>query len=510
MEKWQEKSIDNRNIIDYGSIRSDQFSESGSINFELSADEDTPLIGSTTTTTHAPNRYGISTSMYQSVAKYTTSNYFGFGSISYTVAKMKEKAMVSSKTVSLIDIPSFDRMTPTLVAFFTELSFITGLSVFAIPLVVAKCGIPMVVAIALAGLILWYSAQLINKCQYQTSKTTGKSKRIYENYIDLGKAVIKWKGESLMKLLVGSSVLTDIYSLIFCAQISKDLSQGHFDLDSRIWMLIWMTVAFPLFFIRKMSVLAWLGFFSLVFYVSGLVGIFGLLIYHHDQWNWGNLTPDDFKISYVFIGYGIIVNSYNLHISIPAVEASMKKSTSFTKINVIAFAINTLLKIFLALTVVATFGINVQGSALTNFAIYGQVALIINVLIGLYMITQYPTSLFVVLEMLDVYALPKFTVFKKDHWTEWIWMFLSRLLLTVFIAFVAVSIPNFEMVTGFIGNIRGTLATIVLPIYFYIRLHERYMTLGSKIFHWFLIALVSLLGLAGATCSILGMLGYIY
>lgn len=515
--------MDKNHQTDYGSVKSDYLAGSydSRVSFHTTVemshevlnedgveDERTPLNGSTNTT-RTPRQRTMTSSLYQSISKYTTSNYFGFGSTSYAVAKMKERAMTSSKTISLADIPSFDRLTPTLVSFFTEMSFITGLSVFAIPLVVANCGIPMLIGLIIGGILLCYATHIINLCQYQISKT-GVRKRIYENYIDLGRAALTWHGETIMKIMVGSSVLTDIYTLIFCAQISKDLTNGYLKLDDRVWMLIWMAVVFPLFFIRRMSALAWLGFFSLVFYVAGLSGLFGLLVYHHDMWNWKNLIPEHVSISYMFIGYGIIVNSYNVHLSMPAVEASMKHPKSYSKMNNTAFAVNTILKLFLAITAVATFGINTQGSVLANFIIFGRAAVAINVLIGLYMITQYPTSLFVVLEMVDMYGMPKFSIFKKGHWSEWAWMFLSRLIITVFIVFVAVSIPNFEMVTGFIGNIRGTLATLVFPIYFYLKLHGRSISKLSRIFHLCLIVIVSCLGLAGATCSILGMLGHIY
>ena len=286
-----------------------------------------------------------------------------------------------------------------------------------------------------------------------------------------------------MKIMVGSSVLTDVYVLIFCAQVSKDLFRGCVELDDRVWMVIWMSVVFPLFFIRRMSVLAWFGFISLILYTLGVLGMFGLLIYHYELWTWSNLIPKEYKFSYIFIGYGIIVNSYNVHLSIPAIEASMKAPESFKKVNNASFILNTILKVSMGMVGVLSFGVNTEGSVLANFIIYGRASLVINILIAIFISAQYPTSLFVVMEMMDIYVLPKFTVFKKDHWTENVWLFFSRLSVTLFIVVVAVSVPNFEMVTGFIGNIRGTLATMVFPIFFYIRLKKREMSRCLSLIH---------------------------
>jgi len=488
------------------SIDFDEQIDGGDPTLEIQ-DEKTPL---NTTPRMRIRNHTITSSLYQSVTNFTTSNYFGFGSTSYAVAKIKEKSgLLSSKTLSLADIPSFDRKTPTVISLFTQLSIITGLSVFAIPLLVANCGPPMVGGVLAGGILCWYTCLLINKCQYQTSKS-GKQKRIYESYIDLGRAAIIWHGDVIMKIMVGSSVFSDVYVLIFCSQVSKDLFHGYLELDARVWMVIWMAVVFPLFFIRRMSILAWLGFMSLILYTIGVLGMFGLLIYHYELWTWTNLVPSKFKLSYVFIGYGIIVNSYNVHLSIPAIEASMEAPESFRKVNTSAFVINTILKISMGIISVISFGIKTEGSVLANFIIYGRAALVLNIIIAIFMIAQYPTSLFVVLEMMDTYALPKFTVFKKDHWTENVWLFLSRLSVTTFIVIVAVCIPNFEMVTGFIGNIRGTLATLVFPIYFYIKLKGRGLSRLSLVLHWLLIVALCCIGLTGAVFATLGMFGHVY
>ena len=434
----------------------------------------------------------------KSFNRLTISNYFGFSGAAFASARLRHVEL--SKTLSLADIPSTDRKTPTAIMFFNFLTMISGLSAFAFPFLVARVGLGIIPLMLIIGIIVLYTGYLVHECQYQVSKS-GARKRVYKNYIDLGKAAIKWKGNLIMNIVVGSSVFTDIYYLIFCAQVSKGLLNDHIQLDGRIWMLLWVVLVFPLFFIRLMSILAWLGFFSIVMFVIALFFTIGLLIANYENWAFHNLNPS-FNIKYFFIGYGIIVNSYNCHIAIPALEGIMKHPKHFQATAVGVFGINTLFKIAFGIVGAASFGLLTKGSVVSNLLSFGIRATIINVFISLYMFAHYPGSMFVVFEMLDMHVLPKFKLFEKGKKSEYVWLFFSRLFICVFISSIAVSIPNFEMVTGFVGNIRGTLVTIILPIYFYLQIKKRSISNCGKAFHWIMIIIASLMGLAGAgfTC----------
>ena len=81
-------------------------------------------------------------------------------------------------------------------------------------------------------------------------------------------------------------------------------------------------------------------------------------------------------------------------------------------------------------------------------------------------------------------------------------MFLSRLFICVSILHIVAAVPNSEMVIGFAEKARGTLVAIVLLIYFYLQFKNKSITKCSKILHWTMIIITSLMGLVGAgfTC----------
>ena len=155
-----------------------------------------------------------------------------------------------SKTLSLANIPSTHFKTPTQIIYF---SFLTMIAVFTFPFLVAWVESGIIPPILIVSITMQYNRYLIDKYHYQVSKSDVK-KRIHENDIDIGKTAIKWKGGLIMKIDVGINV-SDLFYLIFCAQVSKDLLNNPIQLDDRIWMLLWVMLIFLQFFIRLMSIL---------------------------------------------------------------------------------------------------------------------------------------------------------------------------------------------------------------------------------------------------------------
>ena len=110
--------------------------------------------------------------------------------------------------------------------------------------------------------------------------------------------------------------------------------------------------------------------------------------------------------------------------------------------------------------------------------------------------------MFVVVEMWDMYVLLKLKLFEKENKNEYVWLFLSWLFICVLILHTAAALPSSEMVIGIVGKVRGILVAIVLLIHFYLQIKNKSITKWSKILHWTMIIIATLMRLAGAgfTC----------
>ncbi|XP_047126019.1 vesicular GABA transporter-like isoform X1 [Hydra vulgaris] len=445
-------------------------------------------------------KFDANSSFFQSSHVLTQSSILGFNSA--TVARIGQKDFEASKTVSLVHIPSDDRRISNIIFFFSSQSMITSLSVYALPFLTAHYGVTALVMIAVIGALMCYTCMLINECQYQVSQD-GIKKRVYQSYVDMGSDCISWHGETIMKFFVASNVMSDIYILIFCSQITVDLLRNVVHFDKRIWAVLWICAAFPLFFIPRMSILSWFGFFSLGFFVVGTILAFVLMVTKWQEWTYQHMNPT-FSINHFFIGFGIIINSYNLHLAIPVMEATMIHPEKYKVITCASYGVCTVIKVIFSSVGALSFGILTQGSVLSNFE-GTAFAMTIPTLIAISMYLMYPTSVFVVFDMADNFLLPKLPYFNKSTNKRKLWIFISRFLTTGFILIVTVCVPNFEMVTSFVGNVRGTFITIILPVYFYLKIRRRHLSRFSKIFHWMLIIVSFVFGFAGASFAIYGI-----
>ena len=407
-------------------------------------------------------------------------------------------------TISLPEMISSDRMASTSLTFLNTLSLCTGISCLAIPFTVAYGGIPALILNFFFGLLSWYTSNLTLECQFQKSKS-GKRKRVHATFMDIGIAAFPKYGTKIMKAVILSSVLTDIYALILLGEaISNAVKIQSIQLSSQEWMPILGCLIFPFFFITKISILAWFGTASLICFTTALAVTVGYLCHNASQWNVSHLlTP--FNLKYFAIAYGILLNSYNIHLTIPSVESGMKEPERCKKVIGAAFIINIIIKVSFGIFGALMFGHFVRQSVTNNLDVH-QISLVVNIFIALYLVFTFPISLFVIFEMIDIYFLPHFALFSKEDKISYsIWVVLTRLLVLCFIIFVAVSVPEFGLVVGFIGSIRGTLIAIVLPICFYLRLKWRKISHTSKSFHLVILFVCSAFSIIGTYYSVKGM-----
>lgn len=214
-----------------------------------------------------------------------------------------------------------------------------------------------------------------------------------------------------------------------------------------------------------------------------------------------NLSPK-FAVNDFFIGYGIVLNSFSYHLALPSLEASMKHPTQFNVLSSSVLVLNTILKVAYGVLGASVYGLATQPSILSNFQASALI-IVMNAMIAFSMYSFFLPSAFVVFDMMDSMFLTKFS--NKGKYHEYAWLLMSRLLVATFLLFAAVVIPKFELVTSFVGQIRGSVTSIVLPIYFYLKLKKRHLTTFSIVMHLSLVMIACLLASVGTVYSVIGM-----
>ena len=408
-------------------------------------------------------------------------------------------------TFSLPEMPSPDRRASPFLTSMNILCLIQGVSVFAIPYVTARGGISVLISIVVVALMDWYGMYLITKCQYQISKSTpGACKRVYATYIDIGKAVFPKYGRKIMAAVTMSTALTAVSFFILLGQITADLLQrvtDDFNVSIEVGIVIWACLIYPWFFITKVSVMAWFSTIALFSLTAAILLCCGVLIANYQSWDMANISFD-LNLEYLMLGYGIISNSYFLHLIVPAIEGSITDPKSFTKASVLSYTFNTIFKVGFALLGVLTFGLTLKQSITSNLTSSLPVFVSICTMTAVNLYFSFPIALCVVFEMLDQFVLPHFYLFNRKGKSYRLWVALSRLFILLSVTFMAVSVPQFGLVVSFIGTARGTFVAILFPVYFYLKLRWRHVSFFSKVSHVVFMIFGLIMGVGGAYFSL--------
>ena len=220
-----------------------------------------------------------------------------------------------------------------------------------------------------------------------------------------------------------------------------------------------------LFFIRFMSILAWLGFFAVVKFVTVLFFTVSLLILNYENWSFHNLNPS-FNVMHFFIGNGIIVNSYNCHIVIPAVERIMKHPQQFQATPVGFFEVSTSFKISFSIVEAASFGLLTEVSVVSNlltFRIWATTKTFLYHYICLHSILDH-FLLFSKVWTCMFYRIQAFWKRKEKR----VFSFILITTLHLCFHFIDCGCCTRFWDGSWVCRVRRTLMTIVLPINFYL------------------------------------------
>eukprot|EP00112_Aurelia_sp_Birch-Aquarium-sp1_P005335 Seg1603.11 transcript_id=Seg1603.11/GoldUCD/mRNA.D3Y31 product="Vesicular inhibitory amino acid transporter" protein_id=Seg1603.11/GoldUCD/D3Y31 len=405
---------------------------------------------------------------------------------------------------SFPNVPSNDRRASTFMTTMNVLCLIQGVNIFAFPFVMAKAGLPVLIAILFLGICNWYSVHLIADCQYQLSTSEpGYSKRIYPTYLDIGAAAFPTYGKKLMAFINISTLLTTTTYLILLGQVTFDLLNKalHLNISPQVLACLWAALVFPSLFIRRVSVIAAFSCIAVLSLTASLMICFSALIARYKEWDLDNLKVT-FNVGDVLLACGVIINSYFLHLIVPAIEGSMKKPEQFKNATAASFFFNTLLKVSFGLIATLTLGSKVHQSVTSNLTSSMPILLSITIFIMLNLFLSFPICICVLFEMLDTKMLPKFHLFHGNEIGSLAWLILSRLLVLLSIVLIAVSVPQFSLVVSFLGNVRGSAVALFLPVYFYLKLKWRHIGLMSRIFHIILAIFYIALGGGGAYYSL--------
>ena len=415
------------------------------------------------------------------------------GGFSQSLKKLKSATM----TVSLLEKPSDDRRASAFLAGWNVTNLIQGTGILGVPYAVRMGGWAAVAANALVAFLCCYTGKLLIECLYETSKRTGKKKRVRVNYPEVGEAVWPRWGNQIVSVVQFCEMFGGVVTyIVLLGTIFNDILHKFAPFDIYTWSAICACIALPGFFLRRVSVIAWISMISVFALMSSILTIIIYSITQYRDMRIENVPP--FDISKFPIGFGVIVFSYTAHAVFPGVEGSMMYPEQYPMMMNVAFLVAAIVKVAFGLLPVLRFGAGTQQAITVNLKTSPVFYILANVLVATNVFTAFPIVSYIVLETFDLKVLPYFPHLKKDTKYHWFWIILSRPLILSFGLFLAIVVPHFGLVMGLVGSFTGTCLCFMFPCIFHI-------VLKWKELKWYNIVVRVIVIVFGFVCGILGI-----
>ena len=403
----------------------------------------------------------------------------------------------ATMTVSLLERPSDDRRASAFLAGWNVTNLIQGTGILGVPYAVMMGGWAAVAAIVVVAAVCCFTGKLLVDCLYEESKRTGARKRVRINYPEVGEAAWPGWGNRIVSVVQVCEMFGGVIMyIVLLATVFSDILEGMTPLDVYDWAVVCSLVALPTIFITRMSVIAWVSMFSVFALLSSIATIIIFCITEYKNMTLSNIPAFDYQT--FPIGFGVIVFSYCAHAVFPGVEGSMKEPKQFPGMMNAAFGLAAAVKVALGLLAVLRFGPNTEQVITVNMGISPVFNVVATVLVVTNVFLAFPICMFVVLETWDFKILPYFPHLSADGSYHWFWLALTRPMMLTFALFLAIIVPHFGLLMGFVGSFTGTCLSFVFPCIFHMKLK------WDKL-HWYDIALRIFVILFGLCCGGLGL-----
>lgn len=415
------------------------------------------------------------------------------GGFSQSMHKLKSATL----TISLLEKPSDDRRASAFLAGWNVTNLIQGTGILGVPYAVRMGGWAAVAANAIIALLCCYTGKLLIECLYEKSKRTGKVKRVRINYPEVGEAVWPGWGNRIVSLVQFIEMFGGVITyLVLLGTIFSDILHKFAPFDIYTWSAISACIALPTFFIRRVSVIAWISMISVFALMSS---IFTIIIYSITQYKDMSINNiPAFDINTFPVGFGVIVFSYTAHAVFPGVEGSMKHPEQYPMMMNVAFLLAAVVKVAFGLLPVLRFGAGTEQAITVNLKTSQAFYILANALVVTNVFTAFPIVSYIVLETFDHKILPYFPHLHKDSGYHWFWIILSRPLVLTCGLLMAIVVPHFGLFMGLVGSFTGTCLCFVFPCLFH-------MVLKWNELRWYNIVVRVSVIMLGLICGALGI-----
>ncbi|XP_058067416.1 vesicular inhibitory amino acid transporter isoform X2 [Anopheles bellator] len=370
---------------------------------------------------------------------------------------------------------------------------IQGMFIVSLPFAVLRGGYWAIIAMVGIAHICCYTGKILVQCLYEPDPQTGEPVRVRDSYVAIAKVCFgKRIGARVVSI---AQIIELLMTCILYVVVCGDLMAGSFPdgaLDTRSWMMLCGVFLLPLAFLKSLHHVSLLSFWCTMSHLLINAIIVGYCLLEIGDWGWSKvkwrMDFENFPIS-----LGVIVFSYTSQIFLPTLEGNMEDRSKFNWMLDWSHIAAAAFKALFGYICFLTFQNDTQQVITNNLHSPGFKGLV-NFCLVIKAVLSYPLPFFAACELLErafFRGRPKtiFPVVWELDGELKVWGLAWRLAVILGTIMMAIFIPHFSILMGFIGSFTGTMLSFIWPCYFHLKLKGHLLDQKQRAYNYFIIFL---------------------
>ncbi|KAK9510873.1 hypothetical protein O3M35_005561 [Rhynocoris fuscipes] len=374
---------------------------------------------------------------------------------------------------------------------------IQGMFIVSLPFAVLRGGYWAIVAMIGIAHICCYTGKILVECLYEIDET-GNRTRVRDSYVGIAAVAFGpvWGARAVNTAQLIELLMTCILYVVVCG----DLMAGTFPdgpIDTRSWMMLTGIFLVPLSFLKSLHSVSTLSFWCTMSHLIINFVIFAYCLTELPNWGWGKvkwqLDFENFPIS-----LGVIVFSYTSQIFLPTLEGNLVDRSKFNWMLDWSHIAAAAFKSLFGYVCFLTFQNDTQ-QVITNNLHSPSFKAMVNLFLVVKAVLSYPLPYYAACELIEKSFFvqnPFPTIWHLDGQLK-VWGLAFRVALVLATVLMAISIPHFAILMGFIGSLTGTMLSFIWPCYFHLKLKGDQLAWTTVAYDCFIIFLGFLFGIIG-------------
>ena len=341
-------------------------------------------------------------------------------------------------------------------------------SMLAFPFVVYQAGYIVLPLTFFIALTLNYTSRILIDMMYeQIPELNNQKVRVRKHITDLGREVFNSENGAKFVQMIQVIEMLCICILNICVlgQLGHEIT-GY---SVKVCTAIAALFAFPTFFIRKLVIIGWLQTIGVISLAIGILLIQGWCLVHANKFDADNIPFVQWHK--VPVAIGVIVYSYGIHGVLPGVEEQMRKPKQFGRVITWTFGVSILLQCIFSVTNGMYYGKDTAQVIVIDMHDHFELGITSACFIGISILSHFSLPTLVVMESLD-YSLIKTSACCSSSQQAFntFLMVLLRVGIVALCFGLALLLPYFAYLMGFIGSTVTLTMCMILPCSFHLKL----------------------------------------